>query len=411
MLQVKIIGIGPGDPRLLTAEAKEAIAGCTILCGDKRMLAAYAASSEKTYATIKTEEIRAVAAAADPERDVLGILVSGDVGFFSLAKVLRDRLSGCECTFICGISSLVYFAARLGLAWDDAHIISMHGRRQNLAAAVASHPKVFALTGGDNNAAVLCRSLHEHGLGNCLVYVGEDLSYPTEKFTVGTAEELAKKTFVSLAVMFIINPEPMVRPPLFGLPDELFLRGKAPMTKQEVRCVAMSKLAPALDDIIYDIGAGTGSCSVELARLAPLGRVYALERKPEALELLEKNKQRFGLANLTLVPGEALDNLPRLLQEAAPQAVFIGGSGGGLEKMLDLIYEAAPACRIVVTAITVETLAQVSAYCQKRPQLELDLVQLAAARGQLAGGYHLLKAENPVFIMTLQLRQERRKNV
>lgn len=406
MLQVKLIGIGPGSPRLLTQEAREAIASCTILCGDQRMLAPYAAQGKQLHPTIKLGEIQAIAAAAQAE-DVLGILVSGDVGFYSLAQTLKGRLSGCACSFIPGISSLVYFAAKIGLAWEDAYLVSMHGRQQKLVEAVATQAKVFALTGGANDAASLCRRLTEQGLGNCQVYVGERLSYPEERITVGRAEELAAGSFASLAVLFILNPAPLRRPPVHGLPDELFLRGQAPMTKQEVRSVALSKLSPGPADLIYDIGAGTGSCSIELARLAPLGRVYALERKAEALALLQKNIERFGCDNIQVVAGEALEQLPGLLQQAVPQAVFIGGSGGGLPAILDLLYQANPLCRTVVTAITVETLAQVAAYCKERPQLGLDIVQLTAARGWQAGPYHLLRGENPVFILTLQGQQGR----
>ena len=121
MLKVNVIGIGPGNPDLLTGEARQAIA---------------------------ERELAEVAANADAEKDVLGILVSGDVGFFSLAKTIAGKLPQCEVKRYCGISSLVYFASRLQISWDDAKIISMHGRQQNLVSAVLQYKKVFSLTGG-----------------------------------------------------------------------------------------------------------------------------------------------------------------------------------------------------------------------------------------------------------------------
>ncbi|MCQ2372925.1 MAG: precorrin-6y C5,15-methyltransferase (decarboxylating) subunit CbiE, partial [Phascolarctobacterium sp.] len=285
MLRVNIVGIGPGNPELLTGAAKAAIAQSNILIGDKRMLAAFGDASKKSYETIKTAEIAEIAAKADPEKDVVAVLVSGDVGFFSLAKTISGKLPDCDCVRYCGISSLVYFASRLQMSWDDAKIVSMHGREQNLMAAVAQNKKVFSLTGGENLANVLCAKLCEHGLGGVQVFVGENLSYPEEKITSGTAEEISKMQFPSLSVMMILNPKAQAFPKcVHGLADDLFLRTKVPMTKQEVRSVSMSKLKPESTDIIYDIGSGTGSCSIELSLLAPQGKVYAFERNPEAVE-------------------------------------------------------------------------------------------------------------------------------
>ena len=159
MLKVNIVGIGPGNPDLLTGAARKAIEKSNILIGDKRMLAAFATADKKVYDTIKTAEIAAIAAAADPASDEVAVLVSGDVGFFSLAKTISGKLPDCECVRYAGISSLVYFASALNMSWDDAKIVSMHGRQQNLVAAVAQNKKVFSLTGGDNSPQRLCAEL------------------------------------------------------------------------------------------------------------------------------------------------------------------------------------------------------------------------------------------------------------
>ena len=204
MLKVNVIGIGPGNPDLLTGEARKAIAESTILAGDKRMVGQFG-SGKKVCPTIKLAELAEVAANADAEKDVLGILVSGDVGFFSLAKTIAGKLPQCEVKRFCGISSLVYFASRLQMSWDDAKIISMHGRQQNLVSAVLQYKKVFSLTGGENSPQVLCRQLCEQGLGEVTVHVGSNLSYPDEKIVTGTAEEIAEGNFPSLSVMMILN--------------------------------------------------------------------------------------------------------------------------------------------------------------------------------------------------------------
>ncbi|WP_455266732.1 precorrin-6y C5,15-methyltransferase (decarboxylating) subunit CbiE [Phascolarctobacterium sp.] len=403
-LRVNIVGIGPGNPDLLTGEARQAIAASNILLGDKRMLSAFADSSKTVYDTIKTSAIAEVAAKADPARDVLAVLVSGDVGFFSLAKTISGKLPDCECVRYCGISSLVYFASKLQLSWDDAKIVSMHGRDQNLVAAVAQNKKVFSLTGGEHSPQALCKQLCEHGLGQVLVYVGENLSYPEEKITQGTAEEISALSFPSLSVMMLLNDEAnCFEPTVHGLADDLFMRSKVPMTKQEVRSVSMSKLMPKATDVIYDIGAGTGSCSVELALIAKQGKVWAFERNPVAVELLGKNKELFGLTNLDVIAGEALENIKAI---PAPDCVFVGGSGGDLCEMLDVIYAKNSKCRIVINAITVETLAQVAAYYKEHPDYSLEIVNVFVARSKKLGSYNLMMAQNPVYVMTALKKED-----
>lgn len=397
MLRVNIVGIGPGNPKLLTGAAREAIEASTVVIGDKRMLANFAAG-KRSYDTIKTAEIAEICAKTDPQKDVVSVLVSGDVGFFSLAKTISGKLPDCECVRYAGISSLVYFAQQLGMSWDDAKIISMHGRRQNLIEAVAHNKKVFALTGGENSPQALCAKLCEHGMGEVQVYVGENLSYDDEKVSAMTAAEGAEQKFSSLSVMMIINDGAKQLPhAVHGLSDDLFIRSKVPMTKQEIRAVSISKLMPEKTDVIYDIGAGTGSCSIELALLAKRGSVYAFERNPLALELLEKNKALFGADNLTIVPGEASANLEAM---PVPDCVFIGGSGGNLCKMLDTIYSKNAACRVVINAITVETLIEVAEYYKQHEAYALDIVNVFAARAKKLGAYNLMMAQNPVYVMT-----------
>lgn len=398
MLRVNIVGIGPGNPELLTGAAIKAIKESNILIGDKRMLAAFAEADKKIYDTIKTADIVEIAASANPEKDVLAVLVSGDVGFFSLAKTISGKLHDCECVRYCGISSLVYFAAKLQLSWDDAKIVSMHGRKQNLVAAVAENKKVFSLTGGEHTPQMLCAQLCEYGLSDVHVYVGENLSYPEEKITVGTAAEISKQNFPSLSVMMVINEQAAKYPPVVhGLADELFTRSKVPMTKQEVRSVSMSKLMPKATDKIYDIGAGTGSCSVELALLANKGQVWAFERNPEAVALIHKNKDLFGIENLEVIAGEALENIKNM---PAPDCVFVGGSGGDLCEMLDIIYAKNSDCRVVINAITIETLAEVADYYKKHQDYSLEIVNVCVARSRKLGSYNLMMAQNPVYVMT-----------
>lgn len=169
------------------------------------------------------------------------------------------------------------------------------------------------------------------------------------------------------------------------------------MTKQEVRAVSLSKLMPKVTDKIYDIGAGTGSCSIELALQAKMGHVWAFERNPLALELLEQNKALFAVANLDIIAGEASK---QIIDMPAPDCVFIGGSGGNLCRMLDIIYTKNSECRVVINAITVETLIEVVEYYKTHSEYELEIVNVFAARGKKLGAYNLMMAQNPVYVMT-----------
>ena len=372
-MHVYIIGTGPGNPALLTGQAKAAIEASPILVGDKRMLAPFAASGKRLVATYRRDDICQLAASLSDEEGPMAILVSGDVGFFSLAA--------------------------LQTTWNDAFIVSRHGRRESLVAAVRQHRKVFVLTGGSDSPAALCRELCQAGLDMVSVAIGCDLSYDNENILRGTAADFTDRPADSLAVMMVENEKarPWVRP-VHGLPDEAFLRGKAPMTKQEIRSVVLSKLAPEADAVVCDIGAGTGSCTVELALQAPFGHVYAFEINEEALTVLQQNIGHFGLTNVTVVAGDASQTLKTL--DIAPDYAFIGGTKGNLASILDDLYDKNEACRMVITAISLETLAAVTAYYAARNGYQLDITQVSAARSKRVGQHHLMMAQNPVYIMT-----------
>lgn len=399
MMDVYVIGIGPGNPAYLTERARSVIAACPVLAGDRRMLAPFEMEGKQLVATYKMEELRQLAASLLPDGGPLAILVSGDVGFYSLAALVKD-LPGCRIHRIPGISSLVYFASLLQTNWHDAYIVSRHGRCDSLTEAVRHHGKVFCLTGGSDTPAALCQTLCHAGLGQVRVAVGCRLSYEDEQVTEGTAEELAGcPEDDSLAVMMIWNDgaRPWQRP-VHGLPDESFIRGNAPMTKQEIRSIALSRLAPSPDAVVYDIGAGTGSCTVELALLVPMGEVFAFEIDDEARTVLDANIDHFSLTNVTVVAGNAARTLPDVT--AVPDAVFIGGTKGNISAILDEIYRKNTACRIVMTAITIETLAAVTAYYAARHDYILDITQVMTARSRHIGSSHMMMAQNPVYIMT-----------
>lgn len=184
-----------------------------------------------------------------------------------------------------------------------------------------------------------------------------------------------------------------------GLPDAAFVRGKVPMTKQEIRILTLVKAQIGPRDIVYDIGAGTGSLSIEAARLAPEGHVYAVERKEEAIQLIEANGERFGLENLSVIEAEApagLENLP------LADAVLIGGSGGHLASILDCVAgKMREGGRLVLNCITVQTLAAALDYLHAHEAVyRYEAIQVQVSRLRRVGPYDMADAQNPVYIIT-----------
>lgn len=184
-----------------------------------------------------------------------------------------------------------------------------------------------------------------------------------------------------------------------GLPDAAFVRGKVPMTKKEIRILTLVKAQIGPRDIVYDIGAGTGSLSIEAARLAPEGHVYAVERKEEAIRLIEANGERFGLENLSVIEAEApagLENLP------LADAVLIGGSGGHLASILDCVAgKMREGGRLVLNCITVQTLAAALDYLHAHEAVyRYEAIQVQVSRLRRVGPYDMADAQNPVYIIT-----------
>lgn len=448
---VYLIGMGPGRADCLTAEACAALRDSTVWIGAGRMLAigqAAAAmdvelldeavqsdtdrneahrSATGTYAKRPVAGYRAYQPDAITEivrrhvGEYIAVLFSGDIGFYSgaakLEAALRRRLAGCsdQVTSDCiqihripGISAGIYLLDKMGSSWENAIFVSNHGVTDNIPAKVLHHGKVCTLLGEESQVSDICTRLAEVGLADIQVTVGERLSYPDERIVSGSAEKMCGQSFNRLAVALFENPNPVPRRGAPGIPDNAFVRGQVPMTKEEVRTVVISKLRItdetvkpnnryATHPVVYDIGAGTGSISVEIALLLEHGCVYAIEKNAEALELLKENRRRFHVGNMEIVAG----NAPEVLADLpAPTHVFIGGSSGRLPEIVRTIMEKNPLVRLVVTAVTWETQAQLLELAEyaKQHDRTCELLQMAVTRANPVGAYHMNRAENPVWI-------------
>lgn len=396
--QVTVVGIGPGSEDAQTGEVRAAIRAADALIGARRMLEAVARPGQLALDAIAPEAI-ADRIREHPQCRRFTVVMSGDTGFFSGTKKLLPLLAGCRVTVLPGLSSLSCLCARFGTSYEDVLPVTLHGRSEPVLLPLAQGRRVFALVGGENGMGKLCRALTENGMGAARVSVGEHLSYPDEAITTGTAEELSERHFESLAVALIeYGGEPL--PVTAGLPDEAFSRAESvPMTKSEIRAVCLSKLALHEDSVVWDVGAGTGSVTVEAAMAARRGRVYAVERKDAAFDILRENLRRFHTDNVTPVSGTAPDACADL---PAPTHAFLGGTTGHMKEIIALLLEKNPRVRIVATAVTLESVAELTECVKAFPFRETEAVSLTAARSRKAGAYHLMTGQNPVYIFTMQ---------
>ena len=393
---VSVIGIGPGGDAYLTPEAREALNLCDAVIGADSVVGCLP-FDRPVYREFMPDKIRRVLD-DDPSIRRAAVVMRGDIGFFSGAKKLIAALGGYDVRMIPGVSSAALLAARLNVSWDDAAFISVHGRDGNVVRVSSMNRKLFALTGGSNTPDSVMKRLCQFGMSGAKVSVGEKLSYPDEKVTTGSAGELKDRSFDPLSIMYIENDEADSRIRT-GIPDDEFIRGDTPMTKSEVRAVSVSKLGLSPDSIVYDIGAGTGSVSIECAISAWRGTVYAIEKESDAVGLIRENAVRFRTDNVKIVEGRAPDCLCGI---EPPTHAFIGGSTGGLADIISALLEKNPDVRIVLNAVTVETLSDAADCVSKFGFKECDIVCVNVSRARKAGRYHMMNAQNPVYVITMQ---------
>lgn len=401
MKEVAIVGMGMGNPDLLTIGALRAIQEADLIIGSKRLLCDLPEGKLDRVCFVATRSDMICTQLQQPSWEKACIVMSGDIGIFSGADGLRDRLKEYCVRVFPGISAVQYFAAKINRSWQHWRLLSTHGKQCDIAAEVRAGGELFFFTGGEYSVASLCKILREAGWGALKITVGEQLSYSDERIVSATATELAEMEFDGLSVMLIEERTSETKWPWSnaGIPDECFIRGKTPMTKQEVRVAALAKMKVASDDVLYDIGAGTGSVAIEMARLADKGRVFAVERNAEAVALIEQNSQRFGVRNLHLIAGIA----PRSLETLpTPQAAFIGGSGGNLSGILEALHRKNPHYRVCIACIALETLTEATRILRGTQYRHVEISQISVSRAESVGAYSMMKAQNPVFLVSAE---------
>lgn len=406
--RITLAGIGMGNPDCLTKEVERAIADADILLGADRMIAGYQPKIEKMpYYTSEQiipylEKMSKGTVGRDDIKTV--ILFSGDTGFYSgcqklydaLLRAVNDGRLQADVTVMPGISSVAYLAACMGENYQDAVICSMHGKElPDLAKKIRKGKRLFLLMSGLKDVHKLGKLLLNAGLTECTVTAGYQLSYPEQRIMELRPEECMQLQEDGLYICCIKNPDPERKTLTHGRKDGEFIRDKVPMTKEEVREVSICKLKLYEGAVVYDIGSGTGSVAAEIAGLSDEIKVFAVEYKEEAVFLIAQNKEKFGLDNIEIVSGKAPDGLEEL---PVPTHAFIGGSSGQMKEILSALYQKNSQMRVVINAISMETICEMKEVLSAFPIQNEDVVQIQASRAKRVGTYHLMQAENPVWI-------------
>ena len=385
-----MVAAGPGDARHLSEEAREAVEGADVVFGAPSVIARaketgllragklsqpfYKARQVLPYMK-EHQELRRAA-----------VLLSGDTGLYRVAVL----------------------AAALQVTWEDAVILSTHGRERDVVGHLRRERKVFLLVSGLGGVHSTAELLKEAVANDVLpqeirIGYGFNLSQDSAETGFVSLEQLESLDKRGLYILYLENPAADACPVTPGMEDEAFARADVPMTKEEVRVLALSRLRLTRKAVLYDIGAGTGSVSVEVARLCPDARVYAIEKKPEAAALLRANLSKYCLPNVSVVEAEAPEGLQEL---PAPTHVFIGGSGHAMPGILSAVLAKNPAVRVVVTCVTLETLSQTLQALGELPVTEPQVRQIAVTRAHKMDSYHMMKALNPIYLIDFEGKAE-----
>lgn len=328
------------------------------------------------------------------------LLASGDPTFFGISRFLLRNLPKERIEIFPNVTSMQYAFARIKEPWDDGIFVSVHGRGMNQAVdKIIAAEKACVLTDKVNTPAALAAELIERGAEGYEAWLCEDLGMPSEKFTKTTVRGLQSITASELNILILIRTyEPnLVHYPLIGIDDDEFHTSKKLITKQEVRAVTLAKLRLQDDLVLWDIGAGSCSVSIEASNLMPDGKIFAVEKNQQCIGFINENLKKFCARNIKLIEAYAPDGLDDLPD---PDRVFIGGAGGKLDEIIDTISQRLkPDGVVVINAVTLDTLTRAVEFLEDHGfTVEAACINVAKTRNLTE--YKMFEAQNPVYVIS-----------
>lgn len=395
--RVLVVGVGAEGRASLPETIRQRIDSADALWGSRRLLAHFAdhPAPKTVLETPPTAQLEALRTRGDRR---IVVLASGDPGFFGIAATILRHLPPAEVEIIPHVTSLQWAFARAGLDWNGAVFTSAHARP--LAEVVGwarRSPRLGILTDPAHTPGVIAQAMLAAGIEDCRAIVAENLGLPEERLIDSRLVDVAQQDFAPLNVMLLVRPDNWRPQPVFApREDTAYVHRRGLITKAEMRALSLAALALSESDTAWDIGAGSGAMSIEMAQLAWRGQVFAIEQDAENLGYLHENIKHHGALNVIPVAGRAPDALVGL---PPPRAVFIGGSGGELAAILALIARVADAgCRVVANLATLEHLIEAQTHME-RLGWSPTLLQINIARQARLAGLTRLSPLNPVFIV------------
>ena len=403
---ITIVGIGDDGCAGLSSRAAGAVSAAQVLAGGERHLAFFPQFPGERI-VFKDGLGRALERVADAanENNVC-ILASGDPMFFGVGAAVIKRLGAEHVEILPHSSSMQWAFARAGLKWDDAVFISLHGRsREGFLTRLRTCAKAGVLTDPQNTPARLAAAMLEHGQIGWQAWVCENLAGPDERVRTFSIPELAGREDIGpLNVLILVRDDQAWKaPPSIPFIHEDQFAKRVPkkglITKREVRLLSLAAMRIRPGCVVWDIGAGSGSVSIEAAMLAPHGRIYAIEVDPEGVEICHENLRAHGIDNVRVIAGRAPEALADL---ETPDAVFVGGSKGSMDEIVEVALERLrPGGRLVANAITLENSGEVYAALRKRGIVpEVTLLQIS--RAEPLARYLRFEALNPIQIFAAE---------
>jgi precorrin-6Y C5,15-methyltransferase (decarboxylating) len=403
---VTLVGIGDDGCAGLTSTAVAAVAGAQVLVGGDRHLEFFPEFAGERIVLSDGLSVALDRVAALAEEQNVCVLASGDPLFFGVGNALIKKVGLSHVRVIPQPSSMQLAFARAGLKWDDAAFLSLHGRPIfGLATKLKRVSKVAIFTDHENTPARIAAHLIEYGENDWTAWVCENLSGPDERVRAFALKDLVELKEVSpLNVLLLVRVNSAWRRPA-SIPffhEDAFAKRmpkKGLITKREVRLLSLAAMGIRPDSIVWDIGAGSGSLSIEAALLAPHGRVLAIEVDPEGAEICRQNQRLHGVDNVQVIEGRAPETLVGL---EAPDAIFVGGSKGSMEDIIDVALERLlPGGRLVINAITLENASETYQAIRRRG-LVPEVTLLQVSRAQPLAHYLRYEALNPIQVFAVE---------
>lgn len=435
MSKIYVIGIGQ---RPLDERAREIILRAEVILASDRLSEVFRRYEEFEMVGDVVRVINGVdetinyikSAISGLRSGTIAFLASGDPLFFGIGRRIVEEFGREIVEILPDLSSIQIAFARIKEPWDDAFLMSIHGgpdpkrrrrlpyKPEDIPSLLAMHDKIAILTDKVNNPSAIAKEVLKSSDGRLrsaalTIFVCERLGYPEEQIIKGIPEEIAERTFSDPNVVIIMRRReaigngqegypsasrfsPFAPSCTFGLTEKEIHHSRGLITKDEIRAVTLHKLRLPQKGVFWDLGAGSGSVSIEAARLCPGLEIFAIEKDEEQISNIRINCERFDTKNIEILHGkapEALEGLP------SPGRVFIGGSGGRLDEIIGLIKRGMPSGIIVLNAATIETLQEGIA-CLENNEFKVDIAEVSVSKSKVIAGKKHMSALNPVFIVT-----------